>query len=151
MSKTNSSEYVLFWFSARKNGWMSNFHPKYPITVKGVYYPTTEHYFQSMKTDHEVEKALIISARTASDALTLGINCTLKEDWEEVKDSVMYDAIKYKVEQHPRLKKLLLKTGDSPIGENSPCPSYWGLGKYRNGGNMLGKLWMKLREEIGTE
>lgn len=37
------------------------------------------------------------------------------------------------------------------IVEDSPKDSFWGWGESRNGQNNLGKLWMKLREEIKAE
>ena len=34
------------------------------------------------------------------------------------------------------------------IVEDSPKDSFWGWGPNRDGENQLGKLWMKLREEL---
>jgi domain of unknown function (DUF1768) len=34
------------------------------------------------------------------------------------------------------------------IVEDSPKDDFWGWGSNRNGQNNLGKLWMKLREEL---
>ena len=44
--------------------------------------------------------------------------------------------------------KYLLDTKDAELVENSPIDSYWGRGKDWNGENKLGKMLMKLREEI---
>ncbi len=35
-----------------------------------------------------------------------------------------------------------------PIVEYSPVDAYWGWGPRKNGQNHLGKLWMKLRDEL---
>ncbi|MEB3059530.1 NADAR family protein, partial [Parvimonas sp. D9] len=62
-----------------------------------------------------------------------------------------------KVDQHPNLGDLLLATGDEIIIED--CTSrqhgsglFWGAGKQPdgswNGDNVLGKLWMTLRNEL---
>jgi len=72
---------------------------------------------------------------------------SMRDDWEEVKDSVMYKAVKAKLEQHPDVKKVLLSTKDRIIREASPTDLYWGVGKNITGKNMLGNIYMKLRDE----
>lgn len=56
-----------------------------------------------------------------------------------------------KVNQHPYVAKKLLQTKDYLIVEDSPYDSYWGCGKERNGKNQLGRLWMKIREQLKAE
>lgn len=70
----------------------------------------------------------------------------MREDWNEIKDEVMYFVVKTKLEQYPDIKKLLLST-TGIIREASPTDLYWGIGKNNNGKNMLGKIYMKLRDE----
>ena len=53
-----------------------------------------------------------------------------------------------KLEQNPYVKKKLLETQDYQIVEDSPKDSFWGWGMDRKGENNLGKLWMKLRNEL---
>ncbi|MDD4930602.1 MAG: NADAR domain-containing protein [Candidatus Colwellbacteria bacterium] len=72
---------------------------------------------------------------------------SMRKDWEKVKDSVMYKAVKAKLEQHPQVKKTLLSTGTCIIREASPTDLYWGIGKDCKGKNMLGVTYMKLRDE----
>ena len=55
--------------------------------------------------------------------------------------------LRCKLEQNPYVLKKLLETKDYIIVEDSPKDNYWGWGINRDGENMLGKLWMKLREE----
>ena len=59
-------------------------------------------------------------------------------------DGYLYSSL----EQNPYVKKKLLETKDYLIVEDSPKDSYWGWGEDRNGENHLGKLWMKLRDEL---
>ena len=61
---------------------------------------------------------------------------------------IMEKLLRIKLEQNPYVKKKLLETKDYTIVEDSPKDSYWGWGINRDGENQLGKLWMKLREEI---
>ena len=71
-----------------------------------------------------------------------------REDWDDVKISIMEELLRLKIEQNPYVKKKLLQTGDYMIVEDSPKDDFWGWGPNRDGQNNLGKLWMKLREEL---
>lgn len=71
-----------------------------------------------------------------------------RKDWDEVKDSVMEEILRLKVEQNPYVKKKLLETEDYLIVEDSPKDAYWGWGPNRDGENHLGKIWMKIRDEL---
>lgn len=71
-----------------------------------------------------------------------------REDWDDVKVSIMEELLRLKIEQNPYVKKKLLQTEDYMIVEDSPKDDFWGWGPNRNGQNNLGKLWMKLREEL---
>lgn len=133
-------------------GEYSNF-ARYPFDVGGVHYKTSEHYFQCMKFAPGPDRDEVLKANKPSDAAAIGRDRArpLRKDWEEVKDDVMYQAIKYKFEKYPKLQELLLSTGDREIIENSPIDSYWGCGADGLGKNMLGKLLMKLRTELRNE
>jgi ribA/ribD-fused uncharacterized protein len=67
---------------------------------------------------------------------------------EEVKDGVMKKALIAKFTQHPKLKRLLLSTGDKTLVEHTVNDSYWGDGGDGSGKNKLGLLLMEVREEI---
>lgn len=118
--------------------------------LDGYYWKTSEHYFQAMKfvgTEHFHDVRL---APTPSKAAEIGRDRTrpLRHDWEQVKDKIMYDAIKAKFTQNPDILEVLLGTGSATLIEASPTDKYWGEGKDRSGKNMLGILLMQLREEL---
>ena len=71
-----------------------------------------------------------------------------RKDWDEVKVEIMEELLRLKLEQNPYVKKKLLQTGNYLIVEDSPKDSFWGWGPNRDGNNQLGKLWMKLRDEL---
>ena len=71
-----------------------------------------------------------------------------RKDWDEIKVGIMEELLRCKIEQNPYVKKKLLETKDYTIVEDSPKDSFWGWGEDRNGNNQLGKLWMKLRDEM---
>lgn len=71
-----------------------------------------------------------------------------RKDWDEIKLDVMEKLVRLKLEQNAYVQKKLLQTGDLLICEDSPKDSFWGIGPERNGRNELGKIWMKLRDEL---
>lgn len=140
---------IKFWKNIGPYGCFSNFS-RDPVVEDGVVYLTTEHYFQSKKFLDEKNKKDVINASIPHLCAEIGRDRSrpLREDWETVKVEVMYQALVLKVEQNPVVKATILSTGDEEIIEDSPYDYYWGCGKDGTGANMLGKLWMKLREEL---
>eukprot|EP01022_Parablepharisma_sp_SALTPOND_P006112 TRINITY_DN124748_c0_g1_i1.p1 TRINITY_DN124748_c0_g1~~TRINITY_DN124748_c0_g1_i1.p1 ORF type:complete len:162 (-),score=21.25 TRINITY_DN124748_c0_g1_i1:61-546(-) len=128
----------------------SNFY-KSPFTVKGKYYPTAEHYYQSMKFRGTPMEEAIQTAGTSKAAHLMGhstIDAKVREDWEEVKDYVYFEAVFQKFSQNEALKKILVETKNKEIvcvdtdlywGANSPDGVGW-VGK-----NTAGKVLMKVR------
>ena len=60
----------------------------------------------------------------------------------------MEEILRAKVQQNPYVYRKLMATCDYEIVEDSPKDSYWGWGSDRKGHNLLGKLWMKIRDDI---
>jgi hypothetical protein len=63
----------------------------------------------------------------------------------------MSDILYAKVEQHDYVRRKLLETGNRVLIENSWRDDYWGWGPYRDGQNVLGKLWMEIRAQLRME
>jgi len=122
------------------------------IRYKRKYYATVEHAYQAGKffvTDPETAE----NVRAATSAHhAKNISRENKEKWDpkfdEYKVEFMEKLLRLKLEQHPFVKRKLLETGDYPICEDSPGDTFWGIGRERDGQNMMGKLWMKIRSEI---
>lgn len=114
-------------------------------------WPTTEHYYQAQKFPSNKEyMELIRSALTPALAKKYGSNKKMKmrHDWDQVKEDVMYKALKAKFTQNLKLKEELMLTKDLILVEHTPRDHYWGDGgKYGLGKNRLGELLMKLRNE----
>lgn len=68
--------------------------------------------------------------------------------WHESKVSIMEEILNAKVNQHEKVKRVLLETGNRIIIENSPTDSFWGIGPDGAGRNEVGKLYMKLRSQL---
>ena len=114
---------------------------------------TVEHYFQASKTPSMEEFLDILNAATPGQAKRLGRKCMLYPDWENAKIEVMRQALHLKFAD-PNLRTKLLATGDKYLEEgNLWHDNFWGncyCDKCKNivGENRLGKLLMKIREEL---
>jgi hypothetical protein len=71
-----------------------------------------------------------------------------RADWDLVKDEIMLSILRAKADQHEYVRRKLLATGTRELIENSWRDDYWGWGPNRDGKNMLGKLWMRVRDEL---
>lgn len=132
-------------------GVFSNFWAA-PFIVNKIMFKTSEHYFQALKflpTDEAAFKA-VLDADSCMDVTKIGRDRTriLRPDWEQVKIDVMYDALTAKYLTHEALFKILMSTGTSEIVEHTVNDKFWGDGGNYEGGNWLGKLLVKLREQI---
>ena len=124
----------------------------FKVEWNGYLYASLEEAYQAARfmgvNEELVEK--IKSSHSADEAQRIAYSNKDKqrEDWDEIKVSVMEELLRLKIEQNPYVKKKLLQTKDYMIVEDSPKDSFWGWGENRDGENNLGKLWMKLRNEI---
>jgi len=120
------------------------------VALENIVFPTGEHAFQCYKAKTEDGFDAVLEAPTPSNAKRIARQIDMRDDWEEVKDEVMYNVIKAKVEQHRDVKELLLSTGDEEIQEgNTWGDEYWGVSlPSGRGRNQLGKTWMRVRREL---
>ncbi len=130
---------------------LSNFYPSV-ILVEGISFSSVEQYYQWSKCATQQGKDLILYARTPGQMKRLGKQVIIKKDWEQIKEAVMYKGVKAKFSQNPELKALLLATGTEELAEgNNWGDTFWGVNYYtREGQNKLGKILMKVREEINN-
>ena len=119
----------------------------------GVFWKTSEHYYQAQKFEDSDVKVIIQNAETPKIASTIGRdrNLKLRSDWEEVKQDVMFDAVYYKFKQNKDILQKLLDTGNAPIDEAPDKENCWGSGPNNDGQTNYGKLLIKVREKLRTE
>ena len=132
---------------------LSNFYPSTFIdSISFFHYPTVEHYFQGQKGKTVKDQVMIFNAPSPSQAKKLGRTVTLRSDWEEVKDQIMWRGVLAKFTQNHDLAQKLIDTADQELIEgNYWHDNYWGncyCPKCKNipGKNMLGKILMEVRE-----
>lgn len=140
---------IRFYRVQDNYGCFSNF-ARYPIRLKGVIWSTSEHYFQAQKFSGTEDEIEIRNAKSAIVAAKMGRDRTrvIRADWERVKNTIMYVAVRAKFQQHIDIRQILLSTGSVDIVEHTANDSYWGDGGNGRGKNCLGKILMKVREEL---
>lgn len=140
---------VKFYRVRDPYGGFSNFAPR-SIVIDGKWWYHSEGYYQAQKfagTPHEEAIRTLKSPREAAD-YGRRTDLPLREDWEQVKDTVMLEALRAKFTQHADLRAMLLSTGDAALIEHTRNDNYWGDGGDGSGQNKLGRLLMQLRSEL---
>jgi ribA/ribD-fused uncharacterized protein len=127
----------------------SNFSP-HAIKINGKVFPTVEHAYHAAKFDDEKIKEEIRNAKSPLESYALGqkYKSVRKANWDEIKVQTLHEIVKEKVLQHQEVRDALLATGDEEIVEVNPTDDFWGNGKDGNGQNQMGKILMKIREEL---
>ncbi|MCW2763278.1 MAG: hypothetical protein JWR85_3479 [Marmoricola sp.] len=127
----------------------------FQVEWRGRLWATSEHAYQAahfFETAPELAEK-IFTARSAHEAYKAAKANADKApiNWEDIKEEVMLDICRHKLQQHAYVREKLLETGVAEIVEDSPKDSFWGWGADRKGRNALGIVWMKLREELRAE
>jgi N-glycosidase YbiA len=143
------SEVIRFYSAREEYGCFSNFS-RHPIQLKGKTWPTSEHFFQAQKFAGTPDEKQVREAKSPMIAARMGRSRErpLREDWETVKDEIMYEAALAKFTQHDDLRESTLGTGDATIVEHTASDSYWGDGGDGRGKNMLGVTLMRVRDQL---
>jgi ribA/ribD-fused uncharacterized protein len=144
----------IYFYSTTEQpyGCFSNFS-RHGLELDGVWWPTSEHYFQAQKfagTPHVDEVRRAPTPRAAANR-GRERHRPLRADWEQVKDDVMRRAVLRKFETHADIRAILLATGDEEIVENAPGDYYWGCGADGSGQNRLGQILMEVRARLGQQ
>lgn len=129
-------------------GFLSNFYES-PVTYKGLTYRNNEAAFQAQKVNDEEEQRAFCMMEPL-EAKRKGRHVKLRDDvdWDTEKFIYMYEICKEKFSQNEYLKYLLLSTGDTHLEEgNTWGDKIWGTVN-GEGENRLGKILMKVREEL---
>ena len=138
---------------------LSNFCPvTFGVVLDGIAYHTVEHAYQAAKTNQQQARAEIRDTSSAMLAKELGSLLKRyglqRDDWNEVKLSVMEDFLKQKFDYDSFKTKLLATEDEDIIEKNYWHDNYWGIcsclrcGREEPQLNHLGKLLMKIRGEL---
>ena len=145
-----------FRFTRDTWGLFSNFAPLPAAIAAGPRsFATSEHLYQAAKFGESPDSQRRIAyASTAREAAGLGrrLQDGLDPDWNDQRIDVMRWVIRMKREANPAaIDALLERTGERPIVEVSSRDRFWGAnpaGDTYQGANVLGRLWMELRQQM---
>lgn len=131
---------------------LSNFS-SFNLLWHGIVFPTSEHAYHWMKfpeASAAEARDAVRNAPSAHEAFQAASRYRhlRRSDWDEVKVGIMRDILRAKAQQHEYVRRKLMQTADRELIENSWRDDFWGWGPNRDGQNMLGKLWMQIREEL---
>lgn len=120
------------------------------INIWGREFATVEHAYQ-WKKFVDVSKNVadkIFDAKSPEEAKNIADKNKTKVagDWYDKRVVIMREILLEKFRQHKDVKEILKKTKNRLIIENSPVDDFWGISKNGRGQNMIGKIWMEIRD-----
>lgn len=123
---------------------LSNFF-NVKVSYRGHTFHNSEAAFQAAKCPDRVDDFTRISGRSARE---LGRHLPICPDWEQAKEQIMYEVCLAKFTQNKHLAEALLATGNRMLAEeNYRNDTEWGICA-GVGQNKLGKILMRIREEL---
>ena len=145
-------------------GVFSNFTSTPMMQYKGHSFQTTEQAFMWAKAQLFGDKdsaRLILAEKNPAKAKELGrgVKGFNPTHWDINKEFLMYEVNLAKYSQFDDYKSVLLSTGEKQLVEVNGKDTIWGIGLYANdprildekqwrGQNLLGKVLMRVREEL---
>ncbi len=152
----NSSEVIAFRGTKEAHGGLSNMAPGYSIRVNDVIIPSAEALYQACRFPlfpHIQEEIISQHSPMTAKMISRKYITHTRQDWEEIKYTVMYWVLKVKLSQNfNKFSKVLSKTGNTIIVELSYKDKDWAVitdsKNTLKGKNALGRLLMQLRSEF---
>ena len=155
----NKKDVIAFKSTKARFGGLSNMAGGYSIRVNDIIIPSAEALYQACRYPlfPAIQQEIIEqnSPMTAKMISRKYLNNT-RQDWEEVKYSIMYWVLKVKLSQnYEKFSNVLKETDTKLIVELSSKDKDWAAVEIESnkliGKNALGRLLMQLREEFVFE
>lgn len=127
--------------------WLSNFW-MCSVDYNGFTYKSVEHAYQAAKATNVIEHDWVAEAPTPGEAKRRGKQVKMVGNFDDIKDTIMYELVLAKFSQNRGLNEKLLNTGSEELVEgNYWNDTYWGVCRGK-GQNKLGKILMAVRSEL---
>ncbi len=127
-----------YWF-------LSNFYPV-EIECCNLKFRCVESAFQAYKCADPKDRLKFVNLNGA-DAKKLGREIKMRDDWNDIKDYVMYRLVYQKFNRNRKLALMLGDIESEIVEDNGWNDTYWGVCKGK-GLNKLGKILMKVRKDL---
>jgi len=136
--------------------WFLSPYAAFPIEMAvdgNVYtFPTVEHYYQAMKfyaSDERFEKIIHLKDPDEARLLTKtpAYKINRRKDFDLHKFQIMEEGVRAKFLQNKEAARLLKKTGNAVLIKHCDVCYKCGFGE-GSGENRMGKILMKIREEL---
>lgn len=158
---TKRSDKVLAFFT--KSCPLSNHFPSI-FTYQNRTFHTMEQYLAYKRAEISLDDSLMERAAHATDpveakSILNALRNKHVQEWEAERENISIEGLRAKFVQNDHLYEYLRDTQDQQLGEASKNPC-WGVGmtledkdildtnKWTESGNLLGKLLMRIREEL---
>ncbi len=130
-----------------------NTSESHEVELEGRTWASPEHYLYRQLTDSTMLSKRIeeLSSAQLVYKLMRPWYRSKKSGWKSLRRVMMTRALYIKVQMYPEIAEYLIGTGDSLIVETSAYDHYWGIGRDQRGENMLGQIWMDIREKLITD
>ena len=128
----------------------SNCYPC-PIILNNIAYNSVEQAYQAIKlSQHPTIVQQIMTIEDPEEIADFAHNLTelTPQDWADHKIEVMDQIIRAKIYQNLNVRRLLLKSDNWLLYENSPTDTFWGLVDHQEGQNINGQILMQIRFEL---
>lgn len=158
--------FQFFWHEYDPSGVFSQWY-KAPFEIEGIWYKTAEQYMMAKKAllAGDLQRyTLIMNEPDPAKCKQLGkqVKNLNVGAWDRCKEEVVYHANLAKFSQNEDALQALLSTGEKILAEASPYDTIWGIGMEASdpnstkpekwkGKNLLGKVLMKVREQLQKE
>ena len=134
-----------------------SFHPldnfsAHSLTLWDYEFPTAEHAYQWKKFSETLPAIAAQIRTTTSPHLAKEISdahkLSVPPGWHDRKVAIMEEILAAKAQQHADVRDALKRTGNRTIIENSQVDHFWGIGQDHKGENVIGKIWMRIRDTL---
>lgn len=129
-------------------------YTSHAIELNGVLYSTVEHAYQCQRYENPEIINEIKSATSPVKAWQISSKYKQlsKPDFQSKKVEIMKELMRQKALQHQEVMQALLDSADLKIVKHiytyPPGDGFWDDGQSGEGQNIMGKIWMELRDEF---
>jgi N-glycosidase YbiA len=155
MTIYREAECAIIYRTRERFGELSNMCSGFPVEYDGRSFHSTEALYQCCRYPglFDIQERINVKNAMLAKMKSKPPRSQTREDWNEVRVPIMEACLRLKTDQHfNRITDILAETGDLPIVEKSRRDTFWGAKPVSSseieGENVLGLLWMLIREEI---